>query len=211
MHSKYTRGTNANITNCGASRKRELTEEQLMAHRARNRASYANMTPERRQKRRERQRLDNKAPMRKEAMKVNKQRSREVQKATLNKESITMENPMYIPEVVWPIMEALGSHGNMPRPSDWTNLESNATPLYTPPTDADMEDGCGDILPGHMTHRHCVPSGQRHAMLNHRNKQFERRISGKMRASNDEDECMDKDHTDDNTPLTESAVTNNGK
>jgi hypothetical protein len=48
-------------------------------------------------------------------------------------------------------------------------------------------------------------------MLNRRNKQFERRIGGKMRASNDEDECMDEDHTDDNTRLTESAVTNNGK
>jgi hypothetical protein len=59
------------------------------------------------------------------------------------------------------------------------------------------EYGCDDILPGHMTHRHSVPSGQRHASLNHRNKLFERCIGGKMRVANDKDECMVENHIDD--------------
>jgi hypothetical protein len=140
--------------------------------------------------------------MRKEAMKVNAKRSREVHKATLNQESIAMENPMYIPEV----------HGNMPSTSDWGISESNARQTYTPPADEDMEeDECEDILPGHMAHRHSVSSGQRHALLNHRNKLFERCICGKMRVANDEDECMDKEHKDDNTPLPQSAETKNAK
>jgi hypothetical protein len=160
------------------------------------------MTHEKRQQRRERQRQNNEAPMRKEAMKVNAKRSREVQKATLNQESIAMENPMYIPEV----------HGNMPSTSDWGISESNARQTYTPPADEDMEeDECGDILPGHMAHRQSVPSGQRHALLNHRNRLFERCISGKMRVANDENECMDKEHKDDHTPLPQSAETKNGK
>ena len=129
-------------------------------------------------------------------------RSREVRKSTLNQESIAMENTMYIPEV----------HGNMPCRSDWNILESSAAPLYTPPADEDMEeDRCGDIPPGHMTHRHGVPSGQRHALLNHRNKLFEHCIGGRMRVANDEDECMDEDHIDDNTTLPQTVVTKKGK
>ena len=100
----------------------------------------------------------------------------------------------------------------MPYPSDWGIPESNATQIYIPLADEDMEEGgCRDILSGHMAHRHNVPSRQRHALLNHRNKLFERCISGKMRVANDEDECMDEDHTDDNRPLPQSTVNKNGK
>ena len=77
-----------------ASRKRELTNEQVMTDRARCRMTYANMTPEQREQRRKRQRLYNQAPSRKEAMKVTTNHSREVRRHTLNSESIAMKNPL---------------------------------------------------------------------------------------------------------------------
>jgi hypothetical protein len=55
-----------------ASRKRKLTNEQVVAHRARCRMQHANKTPEQRDQRRKRQRLYNQAPTRKEAMKAAK-------------------------------------------------------------------------------------------------------------------------------------------
>ena len=73
------------------------------------------------------------------------------------------------------------------------------------------EDGCGDILPGHMPYRHSVPSGQRHELLNRRNALFERRIGADMRGSINGGECMTEDLTDVNTPFPQSTVINNGK
>lgn len=109
---------------------------------------------------------------------------------------------MYITEV----------HGNMPCSSNWNIPEYGTTPHYIPTTDEEMkEDECGDIVPGHMTHMHSVPSGQRYAMLNYHNKLFERCNGGNVRVANDEDECMDEYHANDNTPLPKLVVTKNGK
>ena len=69
MQSKCTHGTVAGTTKCDGSPKRELTEEQVMAHPARSRTTYANMTPEQRQQRQKRQRMNNKAPKRKRQLK----------------------------------------------------------------------------------------------------------------------------------------------
>jgi len=63
IHSQCTIGLVGSISNSDVSRKRELTEEQIMVRRPRNKATYANMTLEQRQHRRERQRLNNKAPL----------------------------------------------------------------------------------------------------------------------------------------------------
>jgi hypothetical protein len=172
--------------------------------------AYANMTPEQRDQRRKQQRLYNKAPSRKEAMKVAKKRSREVRKHTLNSESIAMENPHFNPKMVWPIANSSEPHGPTVSPSDWAIPESNATPIRFPQATKetyDDEDECGDILPGHMTHRQNVPSGQRHVLLAHRNTVFQRRIDRNTGVSNNDVE----DHTDESTPLPQSTVTNNGK
>jgi hypothetical protein len=58
--------------------------------------AYANMTPEQWDQRRKQQRLYNKAPFRKEAMKAAKKRSREVRKHIYS-ESIAIENPLFNP------------------------------------------------------------------------------------------------------------------
>jgi hypothetical protein len=62
-----------------------------------------------------------------------------------------------------------------------------------------------------MTHRQNVPSGQRHALLARRNTMFERRIGRNTGLANNDDECMTRDHADENSSLPWSTVTDNGK
>ena len=89
-----------------------------MADHARKRMTYANMTPEQREQRRRRQRLYNKTPSRKEAMKVTTNRTKEVKKHTLNSESIAMENPLFNPKMVWPTVNSSRPHAPTVSPSD---------------------------------------------------------------------------------------------
>jgi len=124
-----------------------------------------------------------------------------------------MENPLFIPELVWPTAGASGAHGTMTKSNDWIIIESSsATPLYIPPPHEEVSDeGCDELLPNHMTHRSHVTYGQRHALLTRRNTMFERRISLNTRTSHKDGDCMANDRVDVNTPLPRSAVTNNGK
>jgi hypothetical protein len=173
---------------------------------------YKNMTPEQREARRESQRLHNSEPKRKEALKIADKKFREMRKHTLHPESIAMENPLYIPEPVWPTTGASRAHGSMVKSSDWVIPESSATPLYIPPPHEEADDeGCDELLSGHMTKRSHVPSGQRHALLTRRNTMFEHRIGSNTRVSNKDGDCMAEDRVDANTPLPQSIVTNNGK
>ena len=170
------------------------------------------MTPEQWEQRRKRQRLYNKTLSRKESMKVTKSRSREMQKHTLNSEPIAMENPLFNPKMVQPTANSSGPHG--PTVSPATVIpESSATPVCFPQAtkETNDDDECGDILLGHMTHRQNVPSGQRHALLARRNTVFERHIGRNTGLANNDDECMTRDHADENTPLPQSTVTNNSK
>ena len=111
-----------------------------MADRARKRMTYANMTPEQRDQRRRRQRLYNKTPSRKEAMKVTTNRSREVKKHTLNSESIAMENPLFNPKIVWPTANSFGPHGPTVSPSNFVIPESSATPICFPQATEEIND-----------------------------------------------------------------------
>jgi hypothetical protein len=203
----------AGISNNGGSCKRELTEKQIMARRARNRAAYANMTPKQRQDRLERQRMNNKAPLRKEAMKAALQRSREKKKTTLHPESIAMENPLFSAEPTWPTADTSGALGSMPKSNDWVIQElSNATPLYIPPPHEEPDDkGYNESLSSNKTQRSHVPFGQRHALLTRQNMMFEHRICSNTRASNKEGDCMAEDRVGVNTTLPQSVITNNGK
>ena len=170
------------------------------------------MTPEEREARREQQRKSYRAPGQKEVKVVGNKRRREVKKDTLHRDSIAMENPLFVPELVWPTVSASGAHGSMVKSSDWVILESSATPLYIPPPHEEVDDeGCDELLSGHMTQRSHVPSGQRHTLLTHRNTMFERRIGSNTRASNKDGDYMAEDRVDVNTLLSQSVVTNNCK
>ena len=122
-----------------------------------------------------------------------------------------MENPLFVPKLVWPTVGASGAHGSMVKSSDWVILESSATPLYIPPPHEEADDeGCDELLSGHMTQRSHVPFGQRHVLLTHPNMMFERRIRSNTRASNKDGDCMAEDRVGANTPLPQLVVTNNG-
>jgi hypothetical protein len=82
------------------------------------RERYKKMTPEERDSKREQQRLNYRGPRRKEAIITGKRRRKKLQKHNLNSESIAMENPLHILEVVWPTADATGPHGSMVNPSD---------------------------------------------------------------------------------------------
>ena len=59
-----------------------------------------------------------------------------------------MENPLFIPELVWPTIGASRAHGTMTKSSDWMIPESSsATPLYITPPDEEVDDeGCDELL-----------------------------------------------------------------
>jgi hypothetical protein len=176
------------------------------------RERYINMTPEEKEARREQQRKSYRVPWRKEVKVASNKRRRDMQKETLHPESIAMENPLFIPELVWPTIGASGAHGSAVKSSDWVIPESSATPFYIPPPHEEADDeGCDELLSGHMTQRSHVLSGQRHALLTRRNMLFERRIGSNTRTSNKDGDCMDEDRVDANTPLPQSIVTNNSK
>jgi hypothetical protein len=148
-----------------------------------------------------------------EAMKLSKKKFEELQKHTLDLESISMENPLFSPELVWPIADASGAHGSTVKSSDRVVPDFfGPTPIYIPPSHEESDDeGCDELLPRRMTQRSHAPSGQRHALLTRRNTMFERRIGLNTRASHKEGDCMAEDRVDANTPLPQSAMTNNGK
>ena len=122
-----------------------------------------------------------------------------------------MENPLFVPELVWPTVGASRAHVSMVKSSDWVILESSATPLYIPPPHEEVDDeGCDELFSNHMTKRSHVPSRQRHALLTRRNTMFERRIGSNTRASNKDGDCMAEDQVGANTPLPQSVMTNKG-
>ena len=79
----------------------------------------------------------------------------------MHHESIAIEKPLFIPELVWPTAGASGAHGTMTKSNDWIIIESSsATPLYIPPPHEEVDDeGCDELLSGHMTQKSHVPSG----------------------------------------------------
>jgi sRNA-binding carbon storage regulator CsrA len=117
---------------CEIAHRQELTTEQNEASRARYRARYANMTPEQRQARCDRDKaryaLRRNTPKKIEIMRTahyanvtpeDKQAKRDHQKAlkdlhrnTLSEDSIAMQNPIYVPEVVPLTVDASGPHGS---------------------------------------------------------------------------------------------------
>jgi hypothetical protein len=81
----------------------------------------------------ERQQEKSKTPAQKESWRKGQRWHREVQKDTLHPDSIAMENPLFIPKLVWPTADAFGGHGSTVKSSDWVTPESSAMPLYIPP------------------------------------------------------------------------------
>jgi hypothetical protein len=86
-------------------------------------------------------------------LKIYDKKFKEMWKHTLHPESIAMENPLYIPKVVWPTVGASGAHGSTMSPSDWVILEPSSKPSHIfIPNEEVGDDGSDDILPTHRAH-----------------------------------------------------------
>jgi hypothetical protein len=115
------------------------------------------MTPEQREARRVRQRLYNREPRRKEALKLYNKKFEEKRKHTLHPDSIAMENPLFSPKLVWPNMDTPGATGSMSKSSDRVVPDFfGPTPIYIPPPHEEPGDeGCDELLPRHMKKNAC--------------------------------------------------------
>jgi hypothetical protein len=123
-----------------------------------------------------------------------------------------MENPIYVPEPVWPTIEVSEPHETTPTIGELLVPEVMETPLYIPPDSVEMmevdKDGCNDILPCQVTQRWHVPSGERQILLARQNMLFEECTGGKQKQTVKQSEL---DNANETQPVTQLIVVNNGK
>ncbi|WVZ72473.1 hypothetical protein U9M48_020928 [Paspalum notatum var. saurae] len=123
-----------------------------------------NMTPDQKSAKREQLRLYNKTPMRMEAN-------------TLNQASIAMENPKFVPELVWPAMDISGSNGSPVISHDLIVPDWSPKPNFILPDSLQTEEiETSDMSPSRLRHKRHVPYGERHSLLARRNQLFEETI-----------------------------------
>ncbi|PWZ26234.1 ATP-dependent DNA helicase PIF1 [Zea mays] len=169
---------------------------------------YKNLTPVDRESRRERLRLYNKTPKRKDAKTEYGRKRRALQSDTLNQGSIAMEDPTYTPEVGCHRTDATQPYGSSVTTCDWVIPEFVGTPFL--PTSIQTEDvGSLTLSTEPLSRKHHVLSGARPAILGSRNQQFEAAISRNV-ATVTEDTISDAVEGDDWTqPHTTTEIHNN--
>jgi hypothetical protein len=170
---------------------------------------YKNLTPVEKEFRRERLRLYNRTPRRKEAKVDHNRRRRVMQADTLNPTSIAMEDPTYTPELVHPTADVKGSDGSILTVCDWVIPEFVNAPFLPSPTQTE-DVASPDMSTNTLKRKHHVPRGERQAILARRNQQFESAISRKVGTSIEDtsgDAVEGDDWTQRHTPM---KITNNG-
>jgi hypothetical protein len=170
---------------------------------------YKNLTPVGRESRRERLRLYNNTPRRKDAKIKYGEKRRALQSDTLNQESIAMEDPTYALEVARHTTDATQPYGSSVTTCDWVILEFVGTPFL--PTSTQTEDvGSLTMSTEPLSRKHHVLSGARPTISGSRNQQFEAAISRNV-ATVAEDTISDVVEGDDWTqPHTTAEIHNNG-
>ncbi|ONM40046.1 hypothetical protein ZEAMMB73_Zm00001d044149 [Zea mays] len=170
---------------------------------------YKNLTPVEREFRRERLRLYNRTPRRKEAKVDHNRRRRVMQAGTLNPTSIAMEDSTYTPELVHPTADVKGSDGSILTVYDWVIPEFINAPFLPSPTQTE-DVASPDMSTNTLKRKHHVPRGERQAILARRNQLFESAISRKVGTSIEDtsgDAVEGDDWTQRYTPM---KITNNG-
>lgn len=104
---------------------------------------------------------------------------RDCRRNTLNSDSIAMENPEYIPNVV-PLNDKSTA------PSDWIIPEASGSPV----SDQTQDVKPLEMDPRQITRRQRVPSGERQSRLARQNKHFEATTARKIVALAMENPCM---------------------
>jgi hypothetical protein len=136
------------------------TQEQIEAKNERRRVS--NMTTEQAQTKRDKKRME-----------------RDCRRNTLNSDSIAMENPEYIPNVV-------SLNDKSIAPSDWIIPKASGSPV----SDQTQDVKPLEMDPRQITRRERVPSGERQSRLARQNKHFEATTARKIVALAMENPCM---------------------
>ena len=143
-------------------RKKAQSTLTAESHNIKERMRYANMDP-------------NKKASIHEERKKRRRVLKELQRNTLNKESIALENPMYVPEVVPLSINETGSQGTkVTSPRDWAIPELNESPIYVQSAEEEMMDyELPDMSDGSILRRKHVTYGERQALLARQIQKFE--------------------------------------
>ncbi|PWZ18654.1 ATP-dependent DNA helicase PIF1 [Zea mays] len=159
------------------------------------RERYKNLTPAERELRRERLRLYNNTPKRKESKIEYIRKRRALLADTLSQESIAMESPTYTPKVVHPTTDAIEPDGSAVTPCDWVIPDIASNPFLPASTKTEDADSLR-MSTRPLRRKQHVPRGERQAILARRNRQFEASISRNM-ATATEDTISDAEEGDD--------------
>ncbi|KAL6639554.1 hypothetical protein ACP70R_023284 [Stipagrostis hirtigluma subsp. patula] len=182
----------------------------MAAKKVRNHKWYANIKPEQRLNRRESQRIQNRTPDQIQSRNERQRKARDVKRSALGKKSIAMENPQFTPEPVWESQQVDGfvPHGSLSS-QDLVIPEIRGTPFYpSVPSEQVVDRDVPGINGIQMSHRRHVPHGERSALLQRRNPEFESSIGRGATATTDEDSCMDEEELDAPQPTNPSTVIN---
>ncbi|KAM0870498.1 hypothetical protein ACQ4PT_039966 [Festuca glaucescens] len=159
---------------------KRLLAEHIEKRRAKDRLLYAAMSPKKKHSKKARQ---------------------ELRRNSLNEESIAMENPCWIPEVV----HTPDTQGYIPT-CDWHIPDFSGTPIYIEPIPEQMSV---EPIPEQKSRRKHVTPGERHALLGLRNEAFYANSKKHAISSADENPSMSMEGVNGSETPTQSAVVNN--
>lgn len=158
-----------------------ISLEKLESIRAKDRTHYANMTPN---------------------QKHTKMALRASARNTLSKDSIAMENPLYIPKIV--------RDGSIPT-CDWSIPEVSGTLVYIQSASEQMSDGeTHDMDVSEISRRKHITHGERHALMCRRNEAFYESTKKNETPSMDETSSMNLEGVNGSEHQTQSIIVNNG-
>ncbi|WVZ85139.1 hypothetical protein U9M48_032090, partial [Paspalum notatum var. saurae] len=129
---------------------------------------------------------------------------------TLHHESIAMENPKYIPEVVQPTTGVYAPLGSPVSSSDWIVPNLSPSPTFIVPVSRKHEDvDTSERSPRCIRQKRNVPSGKRQSLLARRNQQFESAIARRVYAIPKDDESDAGEKGNSTQPQTTADINNN--
>ncbi|KAL6894303.1 hypothetical protein ACP4OV_008401 [Aristida adscensionis] len=178
----------------------KTNDSSISPEQARKKRWYENLTAEQKAAKRQKERVQNMTNEQVQAKRGRAQRIKEKKGDTLNKASIAMENPSFVPELVLdkptlkspepPAPEVYGSCANL-KASEFLNFEITGRP-FIPMSNSGHDVGLDhqDASGAKKSRRRCVTHGETHALLSRQNKQFEANIGSKIVPSENKDPFM---------------------
>ncbi|KAL6839328.1 hypothetical protein ACP4OV_031000 [Aristida adscensionis] len=196
----------------------KTNDSSISPEQARKKRWYENLTAEQKAAKRQKERVQNMTNEQVQAKRGRAQRIKEKKGDTLNKASIAMENPSFVPELVLdkptlkspepPAPEVYGSCASL-KASEFLNFEITGRP-FIPMSNSGHDVGLDhqDASGAKKSRRRCVTHGERHALLSRQNKQFEANIGSKIVPSENKDPFMEVEDKNGSNSISQPGVTN---